>query len=218
MKIKNTFKKTTLAALLALTLTPLLSQADAFEPVSSSDKLVRIRPAGNTGQTSALNVEINTEKSSYRPNERIRFQVKSNKRVFIYLFNIDPVTKKGLLILPNQLQTQSQIQYPGDNRWYLLPNKALEFYADRPGTERILMVASEKYIDIDKKLQSMNSNKSIGNFYSMDTPLDDLDMGINDTYNSGASSDKLIRVRSSKPSAPSLPKGIVVKELNLRIR
>ncbi len=219
MKIKNTFKKSALAALLALTLTPLLSQADAFEPVSSSDKLVRIRPANTGGGgTQALNVQINTEKSSYRPNERIRFKVKSNKRVFIYLFNIDPVTKKGLLILPNHLQTQNQIQYPGDNRWYLLPNKALEFYADRPGTERILMVASEKYIDIDKKLQSMNSNKSVGDFYSMDTPLDDLDNGINETYNAGASSDKLIRVRSSKPSRPSLPNGIVVKELNLRIR
>lgn len=220
MKINNIFKKTTLAALVALTLTPLLSQAEAFEPVASGDKLVRIRHAGSQpGQTTAaLNVQINTEKNSYRPNERIRFQVKSNKRVFIYLFNLDPATGKALLILPNRLQSKNQIQYPGDSRWHLLPNQALEFYADRPGLERILMVASERYIDIDKKLQNMNRNKSVGDFYTMNNPLDDLDSGINETYNPGASGDKLIRVRSTQPTSPRLPRGIVTKEVNLRIR
>ncbi len=218
MKIKNAIKITTLAAVTAFTLSPLLCQAEAFEPVSGNDKLVRIRPAGNTGQTNALDVQINTEKNSYRPNEKIRFQVKSNKQVFIYLFNLDPATGKALLILPNRIQSKHQIKYPGDNKWHLLPNEALEFYADRPGIERLLMVASEKYIDIDKKLQNMSSNKSVGDFYAMDNPLDDLDASINETYNPGVSGDKLIRIRNSKPTSPSLPSGIVTREVNLRVR
>ena len=218
MKTNNTLKKTIIASLMALTLSPLLAQAEAFEEVSSNDKLVRIRPAGSIGQTNALKVELRTEKNSYRINEKIRFQVKTNKRVFVYMFNLDPRTGKALLILPNRLQTKSQIQYPGDNSWHLLPNASLEFYADRAGVERILMVASEKYIDMDKKLKSLNNTKSVGDFYLMDDPLSTLDATINDAYNAGVSTDKLVRIRSSKPTSPSLPKGVVVTEVNLRIR
>jgi len=213
----NTIKKTALAAFLALAFMPVLSQAEAFEPVESGDKLVKIRPAGRAGQTGALKVAVKTEKNEYHPNEKIRFQVKTNKPAFIYMFNIDPKTGKALLILPNRLQTKNQIKYPGDNQWHLLPNQSLEFYADRPGIERIIMIASERYIDIEKKLKSGN-NKSVGDFYTMNSPLDDLDGLINETYNAGASADKLIRIRSAKPTSPRLPEGIVHTELNLRIR
>lgn len=218
MKRNKMFKKTSLAALLALALTPILSHAEALEAVANIDKLVQIRPAGTTGQVNALRVELRAEKRSYQTNEKIRFQVKSNKQVFIYMFNLDPSTNKALLILPNRLQGKNQIKYPGDNKWHLLPNQALEFYADRPGKERIVMVASEKYIDINKKLNDMNSNKSVGDFYLMNNPLDTLDIALNEAYNPGASADKLVRVRSSKPTSPSLPNGVVTKEVNLRIR
>ncbi len=218
MKINKIFKITRLATFIVLTFTPVLSPADAFEAVSDSDKMVKIRPAGTSTETNALQVELQTEKNSYRVNEKIRFKIKSNKAVFVYMFNIDPATGKALLILPNKYQSKGKIKYPGDNQWRLLPNQSLEFYADRPGTERIVMVASEKYIDINKKLKNASNNKSAGNFFMMNSPLDDLDSAINEAYNPGASADKLIQMRSAKPTSPSLPSGVVTKEMSLRIR
>jgi len=212
MKTKSTLKKAILAMVGVLALNPTLSQANAFEPVLN-DKLIKVRPRlASTANT--LQVEIKTEKTSYKVNEKIRFQIKSNQDVYVYMFNLDPKTEESIVILPNKYQTKHRIKYPGNNQWQLLPNKKLEFYADRAGIERIVIVASPKYIDLDKKLNGTNS-KSTGNFHLMDNTLETLNTGINEAY---STNDKLMKVRLAQPNSPALPDNFFIKELNLRVR
>ncbi|MEE9398030.1 MAG: DUF4384 domain-containing protein, partial [Methylococcales bacterium] len=127
----------TLAAALTLSFIPLVCHADALEEVPDTEKLVRVRTTTNPGQgNNNLSVELSTEQDSYRVNEAIRFKIRSNKEAFFYLFNIDPRTRKAVAILPNRMQSNRELRYPAASNWNVVPNKNLEFYSDRPGTER----------------------------------------------------------------------------------
>ncbi len=205
-------------AILALSL-PLTGFAQsALEEVDSQDKLVRIRPANSSTSStpsSEMAVQLVTEKSSYRVDEAIHFKVKSDRPIFLYLFNVDARSGQALSILPNRLQNNREIKYAGDNQWHLVPNPGLEFFSDRPGVERIIMVASERYLDVGK-LKSFSASKSVGDFFEMDNPLDAFDSLINEAYNDDeAVQEKRIGIRQS---SSRLPRGVVVKEVNLRIR
>ncbi|MBU0499281.1 MAG: DUF4384 domain-containing protein [Gammaproteobacteria bacterium] len=200
-------------------------EADALESVAASDKLIRIRHADDEGgggsgpeHAGKFRVDIRAGRSSYRAGEAIRFKVRGNNEFYLYMINIDPRTGRAVAILPNRLQTHHKIKYPGDGRWYVVPNENLEFYSDRAGHERIIMVASERYLDVDRLL-SKSRSKSVGDFYEMEAPLDALDDAIGESYG-----DKAIRIRNSgdgdsgRGRGHRLPRGIVIKEMNLRIR
>lgn len=217
MKITNVLIHS--VAMLALISTTAFAEEDATEPVMT-EKLVRIRPAQSSGSGSGsrshgLHVDLSTEKRSYYVNEAIRFKVRLNRPAYLYFFNMDPATGKAVVVLPNRIQSNREIKYPGDYQWRLVPNSGLEFYSDRPGVERMVMVASEKYLDVNR-LKRTGNTKSVGDFFAMDNPLDALDGAINDAYNGEGSSEKAIRIRET--NSPRLPKGIVIKEVNLRIR
>lgn len=188
---------------------------DALEEVPSTEKLIRVRSSASqptnrdalASGSDSFNLQVSTENKSYGVNKAIYFKVKSNRSMYLYLFNIDPQTGKGLLIFPNQLQTNNQINA---NDWTLVPKKEVEFYSDRSGTERIIFVASERNLDVNR-LNNLSQSKSLGDFYDMEAPLDAFDTLIGETYNS----EKKIGIRQSNTQ---LPKGLVVKEVNLRIR
>lgn len=191
-----------------------VSHAEVMETVAAHDKMVHVDPAETN--SSNLKVLLRTEKNSYHPNERIRFQVKSNKDVYIYLFNFDPVSKTAVLLLPNRLQNKHHIKYSGDGGWSFIPNSNLEFYADQSGVERIVMVASEKFIDIEERL-NRPMNKSIGDFYMMGEPLLDLESSLNDTYKKAEESENSVYIGTNTQGRNNLPDGVLIKEWNLRI-
>ena len=190
--------------------------ANALEEVVVAEKLIRIRDAeddGNdrieTGSSGGLKVSIRSVRSSYRKGEKIRLKVKGNKTFYLYLINVNPRSGRGVAILPNRYQSEDRIKYPGDGKWRKVPNDNLEFYSDRKGKERIIVVASRRYLNVDKLLRKARS-KFLGDFYEMEAPLDSLDELIGASYG-----EKAIKIRSDKER---LPKGVVIKELNLRIR
>ena len=193
-------------ASVALLSSPLMA-SDALEEVELTEKLIQVGPAVN--DTDPLYVTLDTEKNTYRPNETIRFKVKGNKPFYLLLFNIDPSSGKGIAILPNRYQGKGSLKYPA-GATYAVPNKNLRFYSDRPGTERIIMIASTRFIDPDKLLKKTRS-KALGDsgMYMMDSLLDGLESTLSESYQ------KAIQVRSSKAR---LPKGMVVREVNLRVR
>lgn len=93
-----------------------------------------------------LAVNIEPVKEAFKVGERIRFRVWGNQTFYLYLFSIDSQADKGYVILPNKLQQYHKYQ-PG--RTYIVPEKNLEFYSDRPGPERVVMVAVTKKLKLD---------------------------------------------------------------------
>ncbi len=195
----------------------------ALEAVPLGEKAIRVRVSddrdrGNGGgrRGGDLDVAIRTEQSRYGVEDPIRFEVKGNKPFYLYLFNVDPRTQRAVSILPNQRQGKGEVKYPGDRRWRKVPNPGLEFYSDRAGTERVVMVASERYLDVDKLIKGYGT-KALGDaFYESEGIFDWLDAELNSAYAEKGMEAKAIRVRDS--DSRRLPRGIVVEELNLRIR
>jgi hypothetical protein len=200
----------------------------ALEAVPTGEKAIRIRRSGGDRSDDGgdhrdyggkdLDVSIRTERSRYHVDDPIRFQVKGNKPFFLYLFDVDPRTKRAVSILPNQRQGKDELKFPGDGRWRSVPNPGLEFYADRKGTERIVMVASERYLDSDKLLRGYGTKALGDDFYESENILDWVDAELNSAYADSEGKGleaKAIRVRNG--DGRRLPHGVVVDELNLRI-
>lgn len=196
-------------------------EGGALEGVAVTEKLIRIRNAEDDGGTvgpakpRGLRVDLRTARATYRKGEAIRFQVRGNRPFFLYLLNIDTRSGKAVAILPNRLQTDENIKYPGDNRWHVVPNERLEFYSDRVGKERIIMIATDRYLDVDELLRESNG-KARGDFYTLEAPFDGIDNAIGSSYG-----DKSIRIRGGEKGNRGddrLPPGVVIKEMNLRIR
>ncbi len=115
---------------------------------------------GSPAQTQALQVDFMPEKSSFTVNEAIKFNIRGNKRFFLFLFNIDYANNEAYMILPNDIQTAERNMYLAGQSLQV-PNANAEFYSDRPGNERIVMIATTKY----PKEISLNKFRRAGKFY-----------------------------------------------------
>lgn len=197
-------------------LTPFAVSAEALLALPQHEKLLQVRPTLTTSKNMGFKVQFITEATSYVTDEPIRFQIKANKRFYLYLFNVSPITGEAVTLLPNRLQNNTQIQYDPDQHWHTVPNPTLEFYSDRPGLERIIMVASTRYLDVDK-LKHIGHTKSAGDFYQMETPFTALNAVINEAYRDKLGREKLIQLRNPVADQAHLPDGLVIKEMQLKI-
>lgn len=120
----------------SIVMTPAWSQQD--------EKALTVRPT-QPAAPQALGFMVEPLKSSFAINEPIRFRVSGTDKFFLYVYNVD---EKGnaTLILPNAQQPQNQYN---KDRIHEVPNKNVEFAADAAGTERVVFVASRKYVEID---------------------------------------------------------------------
>jgi len=144
------FKKTVIIALLAV---GLISQSFA----ANHEKRIYI---GSPRQQHPLTVDFKPSKPSFKVNESIKFTMKSNKKVFLFLFNIDYENNEAVMILPNHLQPANRNMYTA-GKTFTVPNSNVEFFSDRQGLERIVVIASTKY----PKEIAMKQYKKMGNFY-----------------------------------------------------
>ncbi len=175
------------AAVLALGIIGLLPAA-----VAAESKAIQVRDQRKTGD---LRIAFDPLKSSYRVNEPIRFRVRGNQQFYLYLYTINDATGEAVLLLPNKRQQGNK--YPS-RRSLVVPNKSVEFYSDSPGRERIIMVASTRYIDIDTA-----RFKPVGDFAKTSTK------GLEDAFAS-----KGIRIRDNRTKPQS---DVLVHELDVRI-
>ena len=103
-----------------------------------------------TPETEPLRVKLEPVKASYKVDEPIRFHIRGNKTFFLYLYSIDKETDEVTLLLPTR-QGQRHNKYPA-NRTMVVPNEGqIELLADEPGRERLLMVASTRYLPIKSR-------------------------------------------------------------------
>lgn len=107
------------------------------------EKTIRVE----TPETEPLRVKLEPVKASFKVDEPIRFHIRGNKTFFLYLYSIDKETDEVTLLLPNR-KGQRHNKYPA-NRTLVVPNEGeAELLADEPGRERLLMVASTRYLPL----------------------------------------------------------------------
>jgi hypothetical protein len=188
MKIE---RKTLIGSLL---LTALLS-VGAVQ--AEEDKGIRVRDSGSSAETTSASVTIESAKSEYKVDEPIRFRVKATKPMYVYVYSVDPDTGNALMLMPSRKLKENRIEA---NRSVTVPAKAIEFYSDKPGKEKVVVVASAKKLDIDPmKLKAM------GDFGTADSEALESDF-----------ESKGIRVRDASPGGSSA-NGAVVKSFDLKI-
>ncbi len=143
---------------------------------AAGEKAVEVRDSA-----SGLQVSIEPAKSSFRVGEPLQFRVQGNRRFHLYVYTIDPQTKRAVLVLPNARQ-RSAVYEPGKTQ--SVPGRTIEFVSDRPGTEKFVMLASAQPIDI--KIEEFTKD---GDFWTVD----------NDEWESQLEA-KGIRIRDPDPA------------------
>ena len=108
-----------------------------------------------------LRVSLEPVKASFNVDEPIRFNVRGNKTFFLYLYSIDNKTDEVTLLLPTQ-RGQRHNKYPA-NRTLPVPNQGeIELLADAPGRERLLLVASTRYLPVKSKWYRKGADYYVG--------------------------------------------------------
>ncbi|MEW6267259.1 MAG: DUF4384 domain-containing protein [Thermodesulfobacteriota bacterium] len=103
---------------------------------------LEVRSAGG------LRVTFEPVKTVFQVNEPIKFKIKANKQFFLYLFSLDKQTNQGVLIMPNELYQGNMYQADAE---FIAPPPNYEFFAQNPGLEKIIMVASTAWLELDHK-------------------------------------------------------------------
>lgn len=157
----------------------------------ADDKAITVR--GAVEDKKKLEVEFAPTKSTFKVGEPVTFKIKGNQEFFLYLHSINTDDNRGVLILPNDLDKGNK--YPA-KRKMTVPNAHIEFVADRPGVEKIIMIASTRYLKPPK-----NGMKKLGDFLMGDAKA-------------AEEHAKALRVQArSKPEKPD----VVIKEIDVRI-
>ena len=144
-----------------------------------------------------LAVTMTAKKISFNVGEPIRFEVKGNKTFFLYLFSINEKDNQGVRILPNELDKMNK--YPA-KRVLTVPNAKIEFVADKPGTEHLVMIASTKYLDL-----KTDDYKKAGDFLISDAKTVQNQV-------------KAIRVQAAPEKQQADKTEIVVKDITVEIQ
>lgn len=125
----------------------------------SDEKAIRIQEQSND-----LKVTFESVKDTYKVGEAIRFKVKGNQRFYLYLFSINRRDQTSVLLLPNNKQKDNRYDA---NQTFTVPSN-VEFYADAPGTEEIVMVASIKYLNFDTSRYQKSGDFLLGDAQTVD--------------------------------------------------
>lgn len=128
----------------------------------SDDKAIRIQE-----QSKGLKVTFQALKDTYKVGEAIRFKVRGNQRFYLYLFSINRLDQTSVLLLPNNKQKDNRYDA---NQTFTVPSN-VEFYADAPGTEEIVMVASIKHLNFDTSRYQKSGDFLLGDAQIVDDQL-----------------------------------------------
>lgn len=110
------------------------------------EKTIRVE----TPESDPLRVKLEPVQASFEVDEPIRFHIRGNKTFFLYLFSVDKETDEVTLLIPTR-KGQRHNKYPA-NRTLVVPNEGeAELLADEAGRERLLMVASTRYLPLKSR-------------------------------------------------------------------
>ena len=113
----------------------------AIHASEADSKAIRVRDT-----VGALKLEARAEKKEYKVDEPIRLKVEADRDFYLYVYTVDAASGNAWLLLPNKKQSDNHFKA---NQSVRVPDKAIEFVADTPGTEKLIVVGSLKKVDLD---------------------------------------------------------------------
>jgi len=179
-------------AVIALVIASMTFAAGAA--LAASNKEIRVEEGDSSTAASSLKVDFKATKDSFAVDEAISFKFRSNKQAYVYVFNIPENEQKAIQLFPNKFDKVNLVKA---NKTVIIPSKKSAFKSDSAGVEKIVLVVSEK------KLNIQHSESAEGRFYSVDKGLVD-------------STVKAIRVESGDQGGDA--KGKIVRELDVIIQ
>lgn len=138
-----------------------------------------------------LKIEFEPIRPSFKAGEPVRFRIKGNKDFFLYLFSINREQRRAVRLIPSSMQSGNKYKA---ERTFLVPNPNISFYAEKPGTEQVVMVASTRYLNL-----SADGYEKSGDFFTTTPEFADH------------------RIKSLRFPTARKKEQPVVKELSLRI-
>ena len=135
--------------------------AATLQPQSSLQQQAIIVADRNTASVQTISVQANTDKPSYAVGEAINLKVRSNQNAYVYLFNIDP-SGQAVMLLPNAKDNNHYITGNATVNFPRADDRLPEFFADRAGTEVILVVASKQPINLQQVFNQTQQHYSLG--------------------------------------------------------
>ncbi len=142
-----------------------------------------------------LKVDFKATKAVFRVDEPISFKIRSNRQVYVYVFTMHEDQQKAVQIFPNKYDKANLLR-PG--KAVTMPSRKSVFKSDSVGTEQLILIASEK------KLNLQHNDRSEGSFYDME-------------WKGLSSAVKTIRVESGEGASTGRG-GKIVKELDIIIK
>jgi hypothetical protein len=188
--------KTTIIKMLAVTLALAVTAVAAVSAhAADKEKAIRVEEGRQSAATGNLKVDFKATRDVFAVDEPISFKIRSNKPVYVYVFNMDENQQKAVQLFPNRFDRANLLK-PG--KTVTMPSKKSVFRSDAAGTEHLILIASEK------KLNLQHSEPAEGSFYDMEWKK--LDTTV-----------KAIRVESGD-DATAPRAGKVIKELDIVIQ
>ena len=152
---KTTLKSKKLATLLGLMALAACFVAGLPQQTTAEDNL-SAKTLTLRRTDAPLKIEFEPLSPSFKVGESVRFRVKANKDFFLYLFSINREQGRAVLLIPSGMQAGNK--YKAD-RTFVVPNPSVEFVADKPGSEEVVMVGSTRYLNL-----STDGYKKSGDF------------------------------------------------------
>ena len=135
---------------------------DADPGQAAEPKTVRIG-VGRDHSRGGLELSVSGYRSRYQVGEPIEFYIHGNRTFFLWAYTRDDYGRT-ILLVPSAVQRGNK--YPGGQR-HRLPNPNTQFYADSPGLQEIVLVASTKWLEFDNWLN--RNARTEGDYWTMDT-------------------------------------------------
>jgi len=149
MKSQDIFNKRLKGVMVLLGVPALVMAIGLIYPCASMAK--DEKALGIRERQKGFRVSLEPMKPSYGVGEAIRFRIKGNRSFFLYLFSINKEKRRAVILIPSEMQAGNRYRA---NRSYVVPNPNVEFFSDRPGVEKIVAVATTKYIDLSTEKYS----------------------------------------------------------------
>lgn len=102
---------------------------------------------GNATETQGaqLDVKFTPTKIAYTVNEPIYFQIAGSKDAYLYIINVSDTSGKATLLFPNQYEGTNKMEAKKE---ITIPAQKSVFKSDRPGVERVILLASTKELNL----------------------------------------------------------------------
>jgi hypothetical protein len=124
-----------------------------------------LEPAGvridRGSQTQTLQLSITGQRRQYRLEHPIEFSIRGNQDFYLWAYTQDD-TGQVVVLVPSAEQSGNRYKA---GRTYRLPNPGLNFYADAPGPHEITLVASTRWLDLERSLR--RDAQALGGFFAV---------------------------------------------------